>query len=60
MTRPTPLQQFRVHFDRPLEVDIVPDLQPFVSDGLRVDLQYPNEVGKFDAMEGLYESGSPF
>ncbi|KAJ7367372.1 hypothetical protein DFH08DRAFT_765167 [Mycena albidolilacea] len=58
MTMAVPLQHFRVQFDRPLEVDIVLDLQPFISDGLRVELEYPTVAWKFDARVGLYESGS--
>ncbi|KAF7356374.1 hypothetical protein MVEN_00969800 [Mycena venus] len=53
MVMPTPLQQFQVRFRRPMEVDIMPELQIFISDGLKVEVQYPS-VPRFDAKEGLY------
>ncbi|KAJ6585372.1 hypothetical protein B0H19DRAFT_1109363 [Mycena capillaripes] len=40
MAMPCPLQQFHVHFGRSMEVDIMPELQSLISDGLQVDLQY--------------------
>jgi hypothetical protein len=54
----TPLKQFRVDFGRGPEVNIVPDLQPFISNGLRVELKYRNDatdvhVWKFDPKHGL-------
>ncbi|KAJ7367368.1 hypothetical protein DFH08DRAFT_190981 [Mycena albidolilacea] len=54
MTMAVPLQHFCVQFDRPLEVDIIPDLQPFISGGLRVELEYPTPAWEFDARAGLY------
>ncbi|KAJ7851672.1 hypothetical protein B0H14DRAFT_3660532 [Mycena olivaceomarginata] len=58
MALATPLKQFRVDFGRGPEVDIVPDLQPFISNGLRVELKYRNDatdvhVWKFDPKHGL-------
>ncbi|KAF7348206.1 Hexose carrier protein [Mycena sanguinolenta] len=53
MAIPTPLQQFRVRFDRPREVDIMPELETFIADGLRVALEYPPPQWNFDAREGL-------
>ncbi|KAJ7913523.1 hypothetical protein B0H13DRAFT_2468585 [Mycena leptocephala] len=61
MTMACPLQQFRVDFLRPMEVDIMPELRSFISeDGLRVDLRYtPLPWGllpwEFNPREGLSE-----
>ncbi|KAJ6585378.1 hypothetical protein B0H19DRAFT_1109384 [Mycena capillaripes] len=54
MAMPCPLQQFRVHFGRSMEVDIMPELQSWISDGLQVDLQYyvPPQW-EFNSREGL-------
>jgi len=51
MAMPTPLQQFRVHFDRRMGIDIMPELQSFISNGLQVALEYL-PVWKFDARMG--------
>ncbi|KAJ6508337.1 hypothetical protein C8R45DRAFT_967086 [Mycena sanguinolenta] len=40
MAMPTPLQLFQVYFMRPRQLDIVPDLRSFMSNGLEVDLKY--------------------
>ncbi|KAJ7364943.1 hypothetical protein DFH08DRAFT_766717 [Mycena albidolilacea] len=40
MAMPTPLQQFRVRFSRLREVDIMPDLQSFILEGLQVSIEY--------------------
>ncbi|KAJ7845364.1 hypothetical protein B0H14DRAFT_3868041 [Mycena olivaceomarginata] len=40
MAMSTPLQQFRVRFNRLREVDIMPDLQSFISEGLQVSIEY--------------------
>ncbi|KAJ7773501.1 hypothetical protein B0H14DRAFT_340963 [Mycena olivaceomarginata] len=55
MTLPTPLKQFRVDFKRAPEVDIEPYLQPFIPNGLQVQLHYEHQtpVWKFDARKGL-------
>jgi hypothetical protein len=55
MSLPTPLKQFRVDFKRAPEVDIEPYLQPFIPNGLQVQLHYQNQtpVRKFDARSGL-------
>ncbi|KAJ7133613.1 hypothetical protein C8R44DRAFT_772740 [Mycena epipterygia] len=36
-----PLKQVRISFDRSMEVDILPELKPLVSEGLVVNLIYP-------------------
>ncbi|KAJ7429191.1 hypothetical protein FB451DRAFT_1331066 [Mycena latifolia] len=48
-----PLQAIGVSFDRPVEFDISPELETFVSEGLHVDLQYPLPQWTFNAREGL-------
>jgi hypothetical protein len=55
MPSPCTLQHFCVRFSRPMEVDIMPELEPFISeDGLRVNLQYPLEWAfDFNARDGL-------
>jgi hypothetical protein len=40
MATPTPLQEFRVHFSRARELDIMLELQSFISDGLQVSIEY--------------------
>ncbi|KAF7364845.1 hypothetical protein MVEN_00354800 [Mycena venus] len=59
MTMPIPLQQVQLHFRWPLdpEVDITPDLRPFVADGLQIDIQYAPQAsnGNFFPREGLYK-----
>jgi len=55
MAMPTPLQQIRVRFSRPMKVDVAPDLRSFISDGLHVALEYPSSPRKFKARMGLHE-----
>ncbi|KAJ6585369.1 hypothetical protein B0H19DRAFT_1109349 [Mycena capillaripes] len=59
MALPSPLQQFRVYFGRSMEVDIMPDLQSFISDGLQVELMYSSPTWKFDAREGMFDASVP-
>jgi hypothetical protein len=40
MALPTPLQEFRVCFSRARELDIMLELQSFISDGLHVSIEY--------------------
>ncbi|KAF7350902.1 hypothetical protein MSAN_01652300 [Mycena sanguinolenta] len=53
MAMPTPLQRFRAEFKRPMELDIMPELQSFISDGLQVAIKYPPQQWVFRAQEGL-------
>lgn len=56
MAMPTPLQQFQVLFSRPMELDIMPELQFFISgSGLQVDIEYPQRPrwSKFRPRYGL-------
>ncbi|KAJ6508561.1 hypothetical protein C8R45DRAFT_967814 [Mycena sanguinolenta] len=53
MAMPTPLQGFRARFDRPMDFDIMPELQSFILDGLQVDLGYPPPRWRFRARDGL-------
>ncbi|KAF7348274.1 hypothetical protein MSAN_01781100 [Mycena sanguinolenta] len=53
MALPLPLQQFCVRFGRQMKVDVMPELQCFIADGLRVSLEYLAPRWKFDAQEGL-------
>ncbi|KAF7348243.1 Hexose carrier protein [Mycena sanguinolenta] len=54
MAMPTPLKRFCIHFGRPMEVDVLPELQSFIADGLEVTLEYyPSPPWKFDAQGGL-------
>ncbi|KAJ6466428.1 hypothetical protein C8R45DRAFT_488794 [Mycena sanguinolenta] len=52
MTMVTPLQRFRAEFLRKKELDIIPDLQSFISDGLQVTLEYPS-LWEFKPRAGL-------
>ncbi|KAJ6508594.1 hypothetical protein C8R45DRAFT_447431 [Mycena sanguinolenta] len=40
MTMSTPLQRFQASFNRPMEFDVMPELQSFIADGLEVIIQY--------------------
>ncbi|KAF8213950.1 hypothetical protein K438DRAFT_1802613 [Mycena galopus ATCC 62051] len=59
MTMPTPLQHLRIQFHRPMDVDIWPELQSFILDGLQVTLEYPTVVPQweFNARTGLVGDG---
>ncbi|KAJ7034258.1 hypothetical protein C8F04DRAFT_1102085 [Mycena alexandri] len=50
----SPLQQLKIQFGRSADVDIIPDLQSFISDGLQLCLQYSAPKWKFDPQEGLF------
>ncbi|KAF7348321.1 Hexose carrier protein [Mycena sanguinolenta] len=52
MAMPIPLRRFRVQFARPMVLDIMPELQSFISDGLQITLEYPPQ-SKFMAQDGL-------
>jgi hypothetical protein len=56
MALPTPLQHFRVRFShpRPRDVDVMLELQPFISEGLRVSIEYlPGSRWDFRSRDGL-------
>ncbi|KAF7348281.1 F-box domain-containing protein [Mycena sanguinolenta] len=53
MTMPTSLRRFQAQFCRPMEFDIMPELQSFISDGLRVDLKYAPATWRFGVRDGL-------
>ncbi|KAJ6463491.1 hypothetical protein C8R45DRAFT_1025944 [Mycena sanguinolenta] len=53
MALPTPLQRIQIQFRRPMELDIMPELQPYTTDGLQVDIEYPRPEPHFNAWEGL-------
>ncbi|KAJ6508390.1 hypothetical protein C8R45DRAFT_1208076 [Mycena sanguinolenta] len=53
MAMPTPLKRFEAHFDRPMELDILPELRPFISEGLEVALRFPSLPWAFRARDGL-------
>ncbi|KAF7346051.1 hypothetical protein MSAN_01831100 [Mycena sanguinolenta] len=57
MAMATPLRRFRAEFIRKKELDIIPELQSFISDGLRVTLEYP-PLREFKARAGLDVSRS--
>jgi hypothetical protein len=53
---PTSLQQVEVHFVWEMEVDIMPELGSFISDGVQVTLDYLKVLQwKLDARGGLHE-----
>ncbi|KAF7346504.1 F-box domain-containing protein [Mycena sanguinolenta] len=58
MTLPIPLRRFEVFFNRPMELDVMPELQSFIKEGLQVNLQYAQLRRPFNAREGLDEPGS--
>ncbi|KAF7346535.1 hypothetical protein MSAN_01881600 [Mycena sanguinolenta] len=58
MDMPTPLRRFQARFDRPMDLDIMPELQSFISDGLQVNLEYPRLESAFSARLGLDDFGS--
>ncbi|KAJ6463501.1 hypothetical protein C8R45DRAFT_911712 [Mycena sanguinolenta] len=53
MVMPTHLQQIRIDLHRPMELDIMPELQSFIEDGLEVDIEYLLPLWQFSAREGL-------
>jgi hypothetical protein len=47
---PTPLQLLEINFLRAMQIDIMPEPKPLISDGLQVSLDYPEVARwKFDA-----------
>ncbi|KAF7346510.1 hypothetical protein MSAN_01879100 [Mycena sanguinolenta] len=55
---PTPLQRVQAYFNRSMELDLMPELQSFISDGLQVTLQYPPSQYAFRARDGLEGPGA--
>ncbi|KAF7348339.1 hypothetical protein MSAN_01787900 [Mycena sanguinolenta] len=58
MAMPIPLRRFRAQFLRPMELDIISELQSYISDGLQVFLDYPPPLHRFNAEGGLHVPGS--
>ncbi|KAF7370895.1 hypothetical protein MSAN_00723400 [Mycena sanguinolenta] len=54
MSMPVPLQRFSAQFNRPRDLDIMPKLEAFISEGLQVELGYPPLPWVFNAQNGLY------
>ncbi|KAJ7367383.1 hypothetical protein DFH08DRAFT_1005984 [Mycena albidolilacea] len=50
---PSSLKIFQAQFYRPMEVDIMPEFQPLIADGLQVALQYPPPAWKFNPRAGF-------
>ncbi|KAJ7457441.1 hypothetical protein FB451DRAFT_1274899 [Mycena latifolia] len=53
-----PLERVTARLQRAMTVDIVGELQAFISQGLQLDLQYlsnPDSVWKFNPREGIYD-----
>ncbi|KAJ6622566.1 hypothetical protein B0H10DRAFT_890489 [Mycena sp. CBHHK59/15] len=49
-----PVEEIDIGFGRQIETDILPDLQPFISEGLRVNLRYYTTFKwEYNAREGL-------
>ncbi|KAJ6485843.1 hypothetical protein C8R45DRAFT_998107 [Mycena sanguinolenta] len=53
MAMPIPLQRFWTQPTRPRELDIMPELEAFISDGLQVKLEYPPLRWRFNAQNGV-------
>ncbi|KAJ6512986.1 hypothetical protein C8R45DRAFT_962009 [Mycena sanguinolenta] len=53
MAMPTPLQQIQVQFHRPKQLDLMRELEPLISDRLKVDIEYPPSQRKFKPRKGL-------
>ncbi|KAF7363758.1 hypothetical protein MSAN_01033600 [Mycena sanguinolenta] len=53
MAMPTPLQRFEANFRRQMELNIMPELQSFISDGLKVVVGYAPAPWKFKPQNGL-------
>ncbi|KAK7048024.1 hypothetical protein R3P38DRAFT_2866991 [Favolaschia claudopus] len=45
MAMQPPLQEIQIQFTRWMEVDIMPELQPYIAEGLQVALQYTSQPG---------------
>jgi hypothetical protein len=50
---PSSLQIFQAQFYRPMEVDIMPELQPLIADGPQVALRYPPPAWKLNPRAGF-------
>jgi hypothetical protein len=59
MAMERPLQFIDIDFNHGMEFDILPELQAFVSDGLRIGLHYSMWHWKFKPDQGLQTAG-PF
>ncbi|KAF7374466.1 WD40 repeat-like protein [Mycena sanguinolenta] len=57
MAMPTPLQQIRVRCARQMELDIMPELEALISDGLQVDITYPPRSPNFYPGLGIIGEG---
>ncbi|KAJ6512788.1 hypothetical protein C8R45DRAFT_1067949 [Mycena sanguinolenta] len=55
MAMVTPLQQIRVRFNRQMELDIMSELEPFILDGLQVDISSPPRGPHFQPALGINE-----
>ncbi|KAJ6508380.1 hypothetical protein C8R45DRAFT_1208067 [Mycena sanguinolenta] len=53
MAMPTPLRRFEAHFNRPIEFDMMPEIQPFISEGLQVTFTFPPLPYAFRPRDGL-------
>ncbi|KAF7348307.1 hypothetical protein MSAN_01784400 [Mycena sanguinolenta] len=53
MAMPTPLQRIRAQFGRPKELDVMPELQSYISDGFQASFEYPPPTWAFKPREGL-------
>ncbi|KAF7355524.1 hypothetical protein MSAN_01469400 [Mycena sanguinolenta] len=58
MALPTPLQELWIRFDREMEVDVMPELHSFISNGLRIALEYRPSPWNF--VPGLGLRGQEF
>ncbi|KAJ6578615.1 hypothetical protein B0H10DRAFT_2101374, partial [Mycena sp. CBHHK59/15] len=53
----TTLKRVRMHFNRDMEEDIMPTIQPFIDGGLKVSLSYlPPPVWQFSPWQGLADA----
>ncbi|KAJ6584010.1 hypothetical protein DFH09DRAFT_1359936 [Mycena vulgaris] len=53
MTTERPLQSIKAHFQREVELDVVQELQTWISEGLHVDLRYSSLPWTFNAVQGI-------
>ncbi|KAJ6508274.1 hypothetical protein C8R45DRAFT_966808 [Mycena sanguinolenta] len=59
MAMPIPLSQLRVRFNRLMQVDVMPELQSFIAEGLEVSLEYSSPRYNFGPRVGLHDLDSP-
>ncbi|KAJ6512784.1 hypothetical protein C8R45DRAFT_813558 [Mycena sanguinolenta] len=57
MAMVTPLQQIRLRFVRQIELDIMSELEPFISDGLQVNITFPPRGPNFYPASGITGEG---